>query len=106
VSHTVECIACGHVGSTGKKGSTLVTIALLIIIFPAGILYWLLNRGGGVCSACKSSNVRLYNLIKNNQSAQIQRPESNVQQIQCSDCREYIRYDARKCKHCGGMVNT
>ena len=59
MSHTVECIACGHVGSTGKKGSALVTIALLIIFFPAGILYWLLNRGGGVCSACKSSNIRL-----------------------------------------------
>lgn len=106
MGHTVECIACGHVGSTGKKGSTLVTIALLIIFFPAGILYWLLNRGGGVCSACKSSNIRLYNPTKKIQSVQTQKSELNVQQIQCPDCREYIRYDARKCKHCGSVVGA
>lgn len=102
----VECVACGHVGATGKKGSMFVTIILLLVFFPVGILYWLLNRGGGVCSACKSSNIRLYKPNQNKQLVQTHTPELNVQQIQCPDCREYIRYDARKCKHCGGVVNT
>lgn len=102
-SQTVECINCGHVGAIAKKGSMFVTLILLIFLFPVGILYWLINRGGGVCSACKSSNVKLY--IPKPKTQNIKQVASdNVQQIQCSDCREYIRYDARKCKHCGSMV--
>lgn len=103
----VECRACGHVGATGKKGSTFVTILLIVFLFPIGVLYWLLNRGGGgVCSACKSSNVRLYVPKPKTQAIEQTNLSSvaNVQQIQCPDCREYIRYDARKCKHCGSMV--
>lgn len=99
----VECRACGHVGATGKKGSAFVTLILLLIFFPAGILYWLMNRGSGVCSACKSSNIRLYVPKPKTQGIQ-QNSISDVQQIQCPDCREYIRYDALKCKHCGTMV--
>lgn len=102
---TVECIACGHVGESKKKGSILVTIILLILFFPAGILYWLLTRTGGkVCSACKSSNVKLY-IPKQRASHSLRNDQqANVQQVQCVDCREYIRYDARKCKHCGSVV--
>lgn len=58
---TVECIACGHVGSTATKGSFFITFILLwFAIFP-GILYEIWRRSGGkVCSACGSHNVRLY----------------------------------------------
>ncbi|MDM1247922.1 hypothetical protein HX005_11030 [Acinetobacter sp. R933-2] len=99
----VECVACGHVGATGKKGSTTIFIVLLLVMFPLGIIYWMLNRGGGVCSACKSSNIRLYVPKKQIQQS-AQSISNNVQQIQCPDCCEYIRYDARKCKHCGSMI--
>ena len=132
---TVECIACGHVGATKSKGSTFVTVMLLIFLFPVGILYWLLNRSGGkVCSACGSSHVKLYipkprqiqqptisqdkpvytagktKLVSNdvfphNASKQVQFDENNIEQKNCPDCRELIRVDARKCKHCGSMVN-
>ncbi|SPL70305.1 hypothetical protein KPC_1483 [Acinetobacter stercoris] len=106
-AHVVECIACGHVGATRKKGSTSVLILLLIFLFPIGIVYWLLNRtGGGVCSACGSTNIHLYVPNKRilNKDSQIE--QTNVQQIQCPDCREYIRYDAKKCKHCGSMLGN
>ncbi|MGB5886598.1 MAG: hypothetical protein WBG77_07675 [Acinetobacter venetianus] len=63
------------------------------------------RRGGSVCSACGSSNVKLYTPHAKNQLHQPQNQQNNVQQIQCPDCREYIRYDARKCKHCGTMIN-
>lgn len=132
---TVECIACGHVGATKSKGSAFVTIMLLIFLFPIGILYWLLNRSGGkVCSACGSSHVKLYipkprqiqqaiisqeepvhtvgktklvsnDVFSHNAGKQIQFNENNVEQKNCPDCRELIRFDARKCKHCGSMVN-
>lgn len=103
----VECVACGHVGATKKKGSIVVLLLLLLFLFPIGILYWLLNRsGGGVCSACKSSNVKLY--VPKNKNTQLNsvNQRSNVRQIQCPDCREEIRFDARKCKHCGSAVTN
>lgn len=99
---TVECNVCGHIGATKSKGSTTLLILLLLFVFPIGILYWLLNRKTQVCSACNSDQVRLY---KPQQQKQIHHQSNDVQQIQCPDCREYIRYDARKCKHCGSMIN-
>lgn len=103
-NNVVECISCGHVGASGKKGSITVFIVLLIIMFPLGIIYWILNRGGGVCSACKSSNIKLYRPERRQSLSMNNTSSHNVQQIQCPDCREYIRYDARKCKHCGTMI--
>ncbi|RZG76799.1 hypothetical protein EXE10_01595 [Acinetobacter sp. WCHAc060033] len=101
LSHTVECQVCGHVGATKSKGSVLVLIVLLLLFFPVGILYWLLNRKTKVCSSCSSSNVRLYRP----QQANNRLHQSNsVQLLQCPDCREEIRFDARKCKHCGSVV--
>lgn len=102
----VECIACGHVGPKTTKGSFIITLILLIFgIFP-GVVYEIWRRSGGkVCSACKSSNIKLY-VPRKHKSQLIDQSnvQSNVQQIQCPDCREYIRYDARKCKHCGSMM--
>lgn len=109
-NQVVECVSCGHVGATGTKGSTFIFLILLCCGFVPGVIYavWR-SSGGGVCSACKSSNVKLY--IPKQRLQQVQLPPTpqgidslNVQQIQCPDCREYIRYDARKCKHCGSMV--
>lgn len=105
--HVVECASCGHVGAVGKKGSTGLTLLLLLFLFPIGVLYWLLNRSSSVCSACKSPNIKLYTpRAKAQQAISSQGDINSVQQVQCPDCREYIRYDARKCKHCGSMVGT
>lgn len=135
---TVECIACGHVGATKKKGSTFVTIILLLFLFPIGVLYWLLNRsGGGVCSACSSNNVKLYkpqtrisqpsvqeayveptqskgtqtklvatDMFAHNAGKVVQLNSDGIEQKNCPDCRELIRFDARKCKHCGSMIEN
>lgn len=134
MAHTVECLACGHVGQTKKKGSTLVLILLLIFLFPIGILYWLLTRSSsGVCSACNSQNVRLYvpkptaiqpiaapqpqeprfnktKLVSNDglayNSGHITQLDNNgVEQKNCKFCKELIRFDAIKCKHCGSMLD-
>jgi len=58
---TVECITCGHVGSTATKGSFFITIILLCFGFFPGLIYEIWRRSGGkVCSACGSSHVKLY----------------------------------------------
>ena len=100
----VECVACGHVGVAKGKVSILIFIILLFVFFPLAIIYYVVARNNKGCSACKSSNVKLYVPQARNPQHQPQIQQSNVQQIQCPDCREYIRYDARKCKHCGSMV--
>lgn len=102
MGNTVECQVCGHVGNTKSKGSTLVLILLLLFFFPIGILYWLLNRKTKVCSACSSDRVKLYKPSQGNSRIQ---SIDEVRQVQCDDCREYIRFDAKKCKHCGSMLN-
>ena len=61
------------------------------------------RTGLGVCANCKSSNVMP---AKN---ANIQSPQEyldEAKKIRCPDCRELIRFDARKCKHCGSQINN
>ena len=129
---TVECIACGHVGSTSTKGSFLITIILLFFGFFPGLIYEIWRRAGGkVCSACGSQNVKLYvpkpkqplnqvvqqpvrvtgktklvahDAFSHNAGERVQFDDSGVEQKNCPDCRELIRFDARKCKHCGTMI--
>lgn len=31
---------------------------------------------------------------------------AHLTHTRCPECRELIRKDARKCKHCGSMINT
>lgn len=58
---TVECLVCGHVGSSKTKGSFAITIILLFIGFLPGVIYEIWRRSGGkVCSACGSHSVKLY----------------------------------------------
>ncbi len=129
---TVECIACGHVGEPKTKGSFVITIILLLFGFIPGLLYEVWRRSGGkVCSACGGHNVRLYaprqqqvvnqtgqqvgrtvgktklvahDAFSHNAGQGVQFDENNVEQKNCPDCRELIRFDARKCKHCGSVV--
>ena len=83
---TVECIACGHVGSTATKGSFFITFILLwFAIFP-GVLYEIWRRSGGkVCSACGSSHVKLYIPV----SRVVQQPV--IQNIQAEPAKTFSR---------------
>ena len=111
----VECKVCKNIGKSQLKGSTWISFVLFwFFAMIPGIIYMIWRRGGsGVCRFCGSEHVAPYHgkrtkVIQQDALAQtviMQEPEStNVQQVQCPDCREYIRYDARKCKHCGSMV--
>lgn len=77
--NTVECIACGHVGSTKTKGSFIITIVLLCFGFIPGLIYEIWRRSGGkVCSACGSQSVKLY--IPAQRMAQP--PINHIQQVE------------------------
>lgn len=117
----VECIACGHVGATKLRGSTFITIILLFFYIIPGIIYMAWRRGGGVCSACGSSNVKLFiptqrvttskqpspiivrDSFQNNSEHQ-PKIESSAELKSCPFCAEPIRKTAIKCKHCGSML--
>lgn len=107
MSHTVECVACGHVGKTKNKGSIFILILLLIFFFPIAIIYWLFTRNSKVCSACGSSNVRLY---KPNSRVKEQvifaNAPNNSELKDCPFCAEQIRANAIKCKHCGSDLSV
>lgn len=120
----VECQVCRTVSKSELKGSTLISFVLFwfFAIIP-GIIYMIWRRGGiGICANCKSSAVIPYvrkpeSLTQKSGSKivaqdayayhagnKVQADENGVEQKNCPDCRELIRYDARKCKHCGSMV--
>lgn len=106
----VECKSCNNIGQSKLKGSTLISFVLFwFFAMIPGIIYMIWRRGGiGVCKTCSSEAVVPYNgrrskLVQEN-TFQPKPVLAEVQQKNCPDCRELIRFDARKCKHCGSMV--
>lgn len=108
----VECKVCHQVGPSKLRGSTWISFLLFwFVMMVPGIIYMIWRRGGiGVCQYCSSSAVVPYSgkrtkLVQENIfQPRPQISTSDVQQVQCPDCRELIRFDARKCKHCGSMI--
>lgn len=113
----VYCRNCHKCGVSKPQGTVWITLILLLFYIIPGIIYeiWR-NSGMGVCGACGNSNIilekdkpiqqqpiqqQLANPFPNNQQ-----PFENVRQVNCPDCREFIRFDARKCKHCGSFVDN
>ena len=100
----VYCHQCHTVTKPQLKGSVWITLILLLFYIVPGLIYMVWRRTGlGVCANCKSSNVMP---AKN---ANIQSPQEyldEAKKIRCPDCRELIRFDARKCKHCGSQINN
>lgn len=118
----VECKACGHVGEPKTKGSLLITFILAWFMLIPAIFYEIWRRSGGkVCRNCGSNIIVVYReppkpiepakhtpskLVSNdlttfNTGKTSKFDENGVEQKQCPDCMEYIRIDAKKCKHCG-----
>ena len=75
----VECVACGHVGATSGKVSALIFIILLFVFFPAAIVYYIVAKNNKGCSACKSSNVKLYIPRAKAPQSQPQTQQNNAQ---------------------------
>ena len=106
----VECKSCGSVGQSQLRGSTLISFVLFwFFAMIPGIIYMVWRRGGiGVCKNCSSSAVIPFSgkhtkLVQEN-SLQPSHSITDVKQVNCPNCMELIRFDARKCKHCGSMV--
>lgn len=92
------CSRCGTKGVPVRplRGSTLITIILLICFFVPGLIYMIWRRGGKpACAACGSDALIP---VGSPAAAGVITPQTHVK---CPDCRELVLHDARKCKHCG-----
>lgn len=103
---SVYCHQCKTISLPKPKGSGWMTFFLIwFFLFPAVFYVVWRHTGLGVCGNCKSTNVIP---AKNAPVTNSYRPvelKEDVQQVNCPDCRELIRFDARKCKHCGSYTN-
>lgn len=98
---TCKCNNCGSVGASQLKGSFWISFVLFwFFMMIPGIIYMIWRRSGlGICGVCKSANIKPYT----GEAKTLTSQESN-DQVRCPECRELIRFDARKCKHCGSVV--
>lgn len=97
---TCKCNNCGSVSKSKLKGSGWITLILILFYIVPGIIYMIWRRSGlGICGICKSPNIKPYTGEPKKTVLQ----DSN-DQVRCPECRELIRYDAKKCKHCGSVV--
>lgn len=117
----VYCRNCQKCTISKPHGSGWITLILLLFYIVPGIIYeiWR-NAGMGVCGSCGNSDILLErdkpiqqqhvqkllaDPFSSNSVSNYQQPFESVRQVNCPDCRELIRFDARKCKHCGSFVN-
>ena len=105
----VYCTNCHKDGEPKLKGSGIITFILLLFYIVPGIIYMAWRRTGlGICRFCGSDRLVLEGESARpyvHQRMQSMKPLENVRQVNCPDCRELIRFDARKCKHCGSYVD-
>lgn len=79
-------VVVGIVASTfGRSGFVWFLLSIVMSPLLAGILVLVLPRVGDAAVARDEAGERIS-------------PDSHVR---CPDCRELVRKDARKCKHCG-----
>ena len=105
----VYCKNCKQCGESKLKGSGWITFILILCCIAPGLIYMIWRRSGlGLCKFCSSADLvpasqkPVEQISKNPSFQQVE----NVRQINCPDCRELIRFDARKCKHCGSFVEN
>ncbi len=105
----VYCNKCKQSGESKLKGSGWITLILILFYIIPGLIYMIWRRSGlGECKFCGSADVIPVSQkpIQHNLNMNHQPLFENVQQINCPDCRELIRFDARKCKHCGSFIEN
>ena len=114
----VYCRNCKRCDVSKPKGTIWITLILLLFYIVPGIIYeiWR-NSGLGVCKSCGSEDLLReedkpiqpppqLTTAFSNYSPTYEKPSETVKQVNCPDCREMIRFDARKCKHCGSYVDV
>ncbi|MGN7836321.1 Pmp3 family protein [Acinetobacter sp. 22323] len=104
----IYCNKCKQCGESKLKGSGWITLILILFYIIPGLIYMVWRRSGlGECKFCGSSDVipASQKPINQIQTPNISQPLfENVPHKNCPDCRELIRFDARKCKHCGSYI--
>ena len=114
----IYCNKCKQCGESKLKGSGWITLILILFYIIPGVIYMIWRRSGlGECKFCSSSDVipASQKPVQLNQQKvtpiqspfnNVPPPFENVPQVNCPDCRELIRFDARKCKHCGSFIES
>lgn len=107
----VYCNNCQQCGESKLKGSGWITLILILFYIIPGLIYMVWRRSGlGACKFCDSVDLipESRKPVKQiqQQSFTNQPLSESVPQVNCPDCKELIRFDARKCKHCGSYINS
>jgi RNA polymerase subunit RPABC4/transcription elongation factor Spt4 len=100
---TMICRNCGHTGHPERrlKGHFLITVILLLCYIIPGIIYMIWRRAGvrDSCTKCGSENI--VDAASPAGVAAAHEMFSPNTHVKCPDCKELVRKDANKCKHCG-----
>jgi len=100
------CRNCGSVDKPEQKlkGHFLITLILLLCWIIPGIIYMIWRRSGlkNTCSHCGSDQI-VSTESAAGQAALYDAP-SPLTHVKCPDCRELVRKDATKCKHCQSVL--
>ena len=99
----IFCRNCGHFGEPERsnRGHVLISLLLLCTFIIPGIIYIVWRRSDPHlrCERCGSIDTVAHN---SPYAAQLLNdritPETHVR---CPDCKELVRHDAIRCKHCG-----
>ncbi len=99
----IICRNCGHVGEPERsnRGHVLITIVLLCFFVIPGIIYAIWRRSDPHmrCERCGSIDT-----VPQDSPYAAQLLSDRVTadtHVRCPDCKELVRHDAIRCKHCG-----
>ena len=99
----IICRNCGHVGEPeqSNRGHVLISLLLLCLFIIPGIIYIVWRRSDPHlrCERCGSIDTVAQDSPF---AAQLLNDRITPQtHVRCPDCKELVRHDAIRCKHCG-----
>lgn len=97
----IYCHGCGYIGRPSYQGHGIVTLILFCCGIIPGILYASWRKSRQICPKCKSLHL-VYTTNPKFQQEYLQKYNEKA----CPECGEKILKTAKKCKHCGSVIDN